>query len=218
MKFFLDTANIDEIKQVASMGILDGVTTNPTLVSREKGAGTFKEMIAQICEIVDGPVSAEVVSMDAKGMLDEAHELAKIHPNVYIKIPMIREGLKAVKVLSSEGIKTNVTLCFSASQAWLAAKAGASLISPFVGRVDDISGVGMDIIRDIRIIYDNYGYETEILAASLRHPLHIVEAALIGSDIVTMPYKVFDQLFNHPLTDIGLKQFLADWDKVKDHV
>lgn len=218
MKFFLDTANIDEIKQVASMGILDGVTTNPTLVSREKGAGTFKEMIAQICEIVDGPVSAEVVSMDAKGMLDEAHELAKIHPNVYIKIPMIREGLKAVKVLSSEGIKTNVTLCFSASQAWLAAKAGASLISPFVGRVDDISGVGMDIIRDIRIIYDNYGYETKILAASLRHPLHIVEAALIGSDIVTMPYKVFDQLFNHPLTDIGLKQFLADWDKVKDHV
>ncbi len=218
MKFFLDTANIDEIKLAASMGILDGVTTNPTLVSREKGAGTFKEMIAQICEIVDGPVSAEVVSTDAKSMLDEAHELAKISENVYIKIPMIREGLKAVKVLSSEGIKTNVTLCFSASQAWLAAKAGATLISPFVGRVDDISGVGMDIIRDIRIIYDNYGYETEILAASLRHPLHLVEAALIGADISTMPYKVFDQLFNHPLTDIGLKQFLADWDKVKDHV
>jgi len=218
MKFFLDTANIDEIKQAASMGILDGVTTNPTLVAKEGGSVTFKEMIAQICEIVDGPVSAEVVSTDSKGMLDEAHELAKIHSNVYVKIPLIKEGLKAVKVLSSEGIKTNVTLCFSPSQALMAAKAGATLISPFVGRVDDISGVGMDIIRDIRIIYDNYGFETEILAASLRHPLHLVEAALIGADIATMPFKVFDQLLSHPLTDIGLKRFLEDWDKVKDRV
>ena len=216
MKFFLDTANIQEIKQAASMGILDGVTTNPTLVSREEGK--FKDNLVQICEIVNGPVSAEVVSTEAEGMLREAHELVKLHPNIYIKIPMLREGLKAVKALSSEGIKTNVTLCFTASQALMAAKAGATLMSPFVGRVDDISGVGMDIIQDIRTIYDNYGFETEILAASLRHPLHVVEAALIGADVATMPYKVFDQLFNHPLTDIGLDRFLADWDKVKDRV
>ncbi len=216
MKFFLDTANVDEIRQAASMGILDGVTTNPTLVSREEGK--FKDNLVQICEIVNGPVSAEVVSTEAEGMLSEARDLAGLHSNIYVKIPMIREGLKAVKTLSSEGIRTNVTLCFSASQALMAAKAGATLISPFVGRVDDISGVGMDIIQDIRTIYDNYGFETEILAASLRHPLHVVEAALIGADIATMPYKVFDQLFNHPLTDIGLERFLADWDKVKDRV
>lgn len=216
MKFFLDTANLDEIKQAASMGILDGVTTNPTLVSKEEGK--FKDIILEICEVVNGPVNAEVVSTNFDGMIKEAHELVSLHPNIYVKIPMIREGLKAVKALSSEGIKVNVTLCFSASQALMAAKAGATFISPFVGRVDDISGIGMEIISDIRNIYDNYGFETEILAASLRHPVHVVEAALIGADIATMPYKVFDQLFNHPLTDVGLKRFLDDWEKVKDRV
>ncbi|RMF69135.1 MAG: fructose-6-phosphate aldolase [Calditrichaeota bacterium] len=214
MKFFLDTANLDEIKQAASMGILDGVTTNPTLVSKEEGR--FKDILLNICEVVDGPVSAEVVATEVDGMLKEARELAALHPNIYVKIPMTRDGLKAVKTLSEEGIRTNVTLCFSPSQALMAAKAGATFISPFVGRVDDISGVGMEIVSDIRTIYDNYGFTTEILAASLRHPLHVVEAALIGADIATMPYKVFDQLFNHPLTDIGLKRFLADWEKVKD--
>ncbi len=216
MKFFLDTANIDEIKQAASMGILDGVTTNPTLVSKENRK--FKDLLLEICEVVHGPVSAEVVATEFDGMVKEARELAALHPNIYVKIPMIREGLKAVKTLTEEGIKTNVTLCFSPSQALMAAKAGASFISPFVGRVDDISGVGMEIIRDIRTIYDNYGFETEILAASLRHPMHVVDSALIGADIATMPYKVFDQLFNHPLTDIGLKRFLSDWEKVKDRV
>ncbi|MFQ5751241.1 MAG: fructose-6-phosphate aldolase [bacterium] len=216
MKFFLDTANIDEIKQAASMGILDGVTTNPTLVSREKGK--FKDILLNICEVVDGPVSAEVVATDCDGMVKEARDLASLHPNIYVKIPMIREGLKAVKTLSAEGIHVNVTLCFSPSQALMAAKAGATFVSPFVGRVDDISGVGMDIITDIRTIFDNYDFQTEILAASLRHPLHIVEAALIGADVATMPYKVFDQLFNHPLTDVGLKRFLEDWEKVKDRV
>lgn len=216
MKFFLDTANFDEIKQAASMGILDGVTTNPSLVAKEKGK--FKDILLNICEVVDGPVSAEVVATDYDHMLKEARDLAALHPNIYVKIPMIREGLKAVKTLSGEGIHINVTLCFSPSQALMAAKAGATFVSPFVGRVDDISGVGMDIIADIRTIFDNYGFETEILAASLRHPLHIVEAAMIGADIATMPYKVFDQLFNHPLTDIGLKRFLDDWEKVKDRV
>ncbi len=216
MKFFLDTANLDEIKQAVSMGILDGVTTNPSLVAKEKRK--FKDLLLEICEVVKGPVNAEVVSINFDGMMKEAHDLVKLHPNIYVKIPMIREGLKAVKACASEGIRTNVTLCFSATQALMAAKAGASFISPFVGRVDDISGVGMDIISDIRTIYDNYGFKTEILAASLRHPVHVLEAALIGADIGTMPFKVFDQLFNHPLTDIGLKGFLADWEKVKNQV
>lgn len=216
MKFFLDTANLDEIKNASSMGILDGVTTNPSLVAKEDAK--FKDLIVEICEIVDGPVSAEVVATDTEGMLAEAGELAILHPNVYVKIPLTRNGLKAVKALSSDGIKTNVTLCFSATQALLAAKAGATLISPFVGRVDDISSNGMDIISDIRTIYDNYGFKTEILAASLRHPIHVLEAALIGADIATLPYKVFDQLFNHPLTESGLARFLADWEKVKDRV
>ena len=216
MKFFLDTANLDEIKQAASMGILDGVTTNPSLVAKEEGK--FKDILMDICEVVDGPVNAEVVATEFDGMMKEARDLAKLHPNIYVKIPMIREGLKAVKACSDEGIRTNVTLCFSPSQALMAAKAGASFVSPFVGRVDDISGVGMDIIADIRTIFDNYGFETEILAASLRHPLHVVEAALIGADIATMPHKVFDQLFNHPLTDNGLKRFLEDWEQVKDRV
>jgi len=216
MKFFLDTANIDEIKQAASMGILDGVTTNPTLVAKEQGK--FKDNLIKICEVVNGPVSAEVVATDFDGMVKEARDLASLHSNIYVKIPMTREGLKAVKALSSEGIHVNVTLCFSPSQALMAAKAGAAFVSPFVGRVDDISGVGMDIISDIRIIFNNYNFDTEILAASLRHPLHVVESALIGADIATMPYKVFDQLFNHPLTDIGLKRFLDDWEKVKERV
>jgi transaldolase len=217
MKFFLDTANVDEIRQAASMGILDGVTTNPSLVAKEKG-GKFKDMLLKICEIVNGPVNAEVVSTNFDGMMKEGRELAGLHPHIYVKIPMIREGLKAVKALTAEGIRTNVTLCFSATQALMAAKAGATFISPFVGRVDDISGIGMEIIADIRTIYDNYGFKTEILAASLRHPVHVLEAARIGADIGTMPYKVFDQLFNHPLTDLGLKGFLADWEKVKDSV
>ncbi|MCG8607433.1 fructose-6-phosphate aldolase [bacterium] len=216
MKFFLDTANLDEIKQAASMGILDGVTTNPSLVAKE--SGKFKDNLLSICDVVNGPVNAEVVATEFDAMVREGRELAALHPNIHVKIPMIREGLKAVKALSSEGIRVNVTLCFSASQALMAAKAGATFISPFVGRVDDISGVGMDIIADIRAIYDNYGFKTEILAASLRHPQHVVEAALIGADIATLPYKVFDQLFNHPLTDIGLKRFLDDWEKVKDQV
>lgn len=216
MKFFLDTANLDEIKQAASMGILDGVTTNPSLVAKENRK--FKDLVLDICEVVSGPVSAEVVNTDFAGMLKEAHELAALHPNIHVKIPMTREGLKAVKALSDDDIRVNVTLCFSPSQALMAAKAGATFISPFVGRVDDISGVGMDIVSDIRRIYDNYGFTTEILAASLRHPLHVVEAALIGADIATMPYKVFDQLFNHPLTDIGLKRFLDDWEQVKDRL
>lgn len=216
MKFFLDTANLDEIKQAASMGILDGVTTNPSLVAKE--GGKFKDILMNICDVVKGPVSAEVVSTNFDEMMKEGRELAGLHPNIYVKIPMIREGLKAVKALSSEGIRVNVTLCFSACQALIAAKAGAAFISPFVGRVDDISGVGMDIIADIRTIYDNYNFETEILAASLRHPPHVVQAALIGADIATLPYKVFDQLFDHPLTDIGLKRFLGDWEKVKDQL
>ncbi|RMD93260.1 MAG: fructose-6-phosphate aldolase [Calditrichaeota bacterium] len=216
MKFFLDTANIEEIRQAASMGILDGVTTNPTLISKEEGK--FKDILLSICEIVDGPVNAEVVATDYKGMIEEAHDLANLHPNIVVKIPMIREGLKAVKTLSGEGIRTNVTLCFSPSQALMAAKAGATFVSPFIGRVDDISGAGMNIIADIRTIYDNYGFETEILAASLRHPMHVVEAALIGADVATMPFKVFDQLINHPLTDIGLKRFLEDWEKVKERI
>lgn len=216
MKIFLDTANFEEIKQASSMGILDGVTTNPTLVAREKGK--FKDILLNICEVVDGPVNAEVLATDFDGMMKEGRDLAKLHPNIYVKIPFIREGLKAVKALSSEGIRVNVTLCFSSSQALMAAKAGAAFISPFVGRVDDISGVGMDMISEIRTIYDNYSFKTEILAASLRHPLHVVQSALIGADIATMPYKVFDQLFDHPLTDIGLKRFLDDWEKVKDQV
>lgn len=217
MKLFLDSTNIDEIKHAASMGILDGVTTNPTLIYREKSDQSFKDIITHICSLVDGPVSAEVISLDTQGMLDEAHELEKIADNVYIKVPMTREGIKAVSILSSEGIRTNVTLCFSINQAWLAAKAGATLISPFVGRMDDSSkkeGKGMDLVRDIRTMYDNYGYTTEILVASIRSHLHVSEAALIGADIVTLPYKIFKHLFNHPLTGSGLAQFLSDWNKI----
>jgi len=214
MKFFIDTANLDEIREAAELGILDGVTTNPSLVAKEKYDISFKDLIKEICKVVPGPVSAEVVSTDVEGMMNEAHDLAKIASNVVVKIPLIKDGLKAVKRLKAEGIKTNVTLCFSASQALLAAKAGASFISPFIGRLDDISQEGMELIEQIVTIYGNYGFDTEVLVASVRHPIHVVQAALLGADIVTMPFKVIDQLIKHPLTDIGLQKFLADWKKV----
>ena len=211
MKFFIDTARIEEIKEAASLGILDGVTTNPSLVS--KTGKDFRKLLDEILEIVDGPVSAEVIATDYGGILKEARELSKIHRNIVVKVPLIKEGLKAVRTLSEEGVRTNVTLCFSASQALLAAKAGASYISPFVGRLDDISTNGMDLISQIVQIYRNYNYETEILVASIRHPLHLVEAALIGADVCTMPFAVINKLFNHPLTDVGLDKFLNDWKK-----
>ncbi|MBL1212302.1 MAG: fructose-6-phosphate aldolase [Ignavibacteriae bacterium] len=211
MKFFIDTANIDEIKEAAALGILDGVTTNPSLVAKE--GKNFRELLDEIIQIVDGPISAEVVSTDYEGILKEGRELAAINKNIVVKVPLIKEGLKAVKTFSGEGIKTNVTLCFSPTQALLAAKAGASYISPFVGRLDDISNAGMDLVSQIITIYDNYGYETEVLVASIRHPLHLVEAAEMGADVATMPFGVIDKLFNHPLTDIGLEKFLSDWKK-----
>ncbi len=211
MKFFIDTANIDEIKKAHALGMVDGVTTNPSLVAKEPRP--FIEILKEICALVDGPVSAEVISLDAEGMVAEARELVKIANNIVIKIPMIEEGLKAVKILSSEGIKTNVTLIFSASQALLAAKAGASYVSPFVGRLDDISINGLDLIADIMSILRNYGFATEVIVASVRSPMHVVESALLGADIATIPYKVIAQLAKHPLTDIGMQQFLADWEK-----
>jgi transaldolase len=214
MKFFIDTANIEEIRQAASLGVLDGVTTNPTLVAREKR--NFRELITEICSIVDGPISAEVVSLETDGMIKEAESLAEIHENITIKLPLTLDGLKACRHLSEDGVKTNMTLVFSSPQAILAAKAGATFVSPFVGRLDDISSSGMDLIEEIVSIYDNYGFPTEVLVASVRHPLHVVEAALIGADVVTMPFKVIEQLAKHPLTDRGIDQFLADWDKVKD--
>ncbi|MEK6815528.1 MAG: fructose-6-phosphate aldolase [Nitrospirota bacterium] len=216
MKIFLDTANIDEIRDAASLGVVDGVTTNPSLIAKE--GRDFEEVIREICAIVDGPISAEVISTEAKGMVAEARKLTKIHPNVTIKIPMIAEGLKATKILAAEGIKTNVTLVFSASQALLAAKAGATFVSPFVGRLDDVSHEGMDIIAQIVQIYDNYGYETEIIVASVRHPLHAVVAAQMGAHVATIPPKILMQMIKHPLTDVGLKNFLADWEKVPKKV
>jgi transaldolase len=213
MKFFIDTANVKEIREAASLGILDGVTTNPSLVARE--GKDFHSVLREIVSIVNGPISAEVVATDKEEMLVEGRELAQIHPNIVVKVPVTMSGLQACKALRTEGIKVNVTLCFSPSQALLAAKAGASYISPFVGRLDDISHDGMELIAQIRTIYDNYGFETEILAASLRHPRHVVESALAGADVVTMPFKVVTQLMKHPLTDIGLKNFMADWKKLK---
>jgi len=213
VKIFIDTANIEEIRQMNKLGIIDGVTTNPTLISKEKG--DFKSIIKEITEIVDGPISAEVISLDAEGMVDEARPLSRIHKNINIKIPLTQEGLKAVKILSRERIKTNVTLCFSASQALLAAKAGATFISPFIGRLDDISHDGMMLVKDIKEIYSNYGFKTEIIVASVRHPLHVLMAAKIGADIATIPYKVLKQMVTHPLTDIGIEKFLKDWEKVK---
>ncbi len=213
MKFFIDSANINEIKEAASLGILDGVTTNPSLVAKE--GKDFKTLLREICAIVDGPISAEVVSTDFDGMMKEARDLAKIHKNIVIKVPLIKEGLKAVKALKSEGIRTNVTLCFSPNQALMAAKAGAYFISPFIGRLDDISTDGMELIRQVVTIYRNYGYTTEVLVASVRHPLHVVEAAMIGAHVCTIPFKVIDQLIKHPLTDLGLERFLADWKKLQ---
>jgi transaldolase len=212
MKFFLDTANVKEIQEAADMGVLDGVTTNPSLVSKE--GRPFRTILDEICRIVNGPISAEVVSVDMDGMLKEGRELAKIHKNIVVKLPTILEGLKACKRLTGEGTRVNMTLAFSPSQALLAAKAGASYISPFIGRLDDVSQSGMEIIRQIKTIYGNYGYKTEILAASIRHPMHIVEAALAGADVATMPFSVIQQLVRHPLTDVGLKKFLSDWERV----
>jgi transaldolase len=212
MKFFLDTANIDEIRNAADYGLIDGVTTNPSLVSKE--GRDFKEIILEITRIVDGPISAEVVSTDAAGILREAYDLAKLHKNIVVKIPMIKEGMKALKQLSKDGIRTNVTLVFSPMQALIAAKLGATYVSPFVGRLDDISTVGMDLIQDLVQIFANYSFDTQILVASCRNPLHVREAALLGAHVATIPYKVLEQLLQHPLTDIGLERFLKDWEKV----
>lgn len=214
MKLFIDTANVDEIREINEWGVICGVTTNPSLIARE--GKVFEEVVKEITSIVDGPISAEVISLEKEGMLKEARELAKIHPNIIIKIPMTKEGLKAVKVLNSEGIKTNVTLIFSASQALLAARAGARYVSPFVGRLDDISNEGMDIIKDIVQIFDLHGIDTEIIAASIRHPIHVLDAAKAGAHIVTAPYKVFLQMVEHPLTKIGIDKFLKDWSSLGD--
>lgn len=211
MKFFIDTANVDEIKKALALGMVDGVTTNPSLVSKE--ARPFPDILKEICSLVEGPVSAEVIGLEAGGMVREARELVKIADNIVIKIPMLEEGLKAVRLLFAEGIKTNVTLVFSAAQALLAAKAGATFVSPFVGRLDDIGQSGMELISDIMTIYRNYGFTTEIIVASVRHPMHVLDAARIGADIATIPYKVIAQLARHPLTDRGIQQFLADWEK-----
>src|SRR3954454_2743558 len=212
MKIFLDTANLDELRKAADWGIVDGVTTNPSLIAKE--GKPIEEQIARICDIVDGDISAEVVSTVAEDMVSEGRKLAAIHKNVVVKLPLTRDGIKACSALSKEGIRLNVTLCFSAAQALLAAKAGAYIISPFVGRLDDIGAVGMDLIRQITQIYKNYGYKTQVLAASLRSPTHVIDSALAGAHIGTMPFKVLDMLFNHPLTDKGLDQFLKDWGKV----
>ncbi len=213
MKFFIDTANVDEIRDAHAMGMVDGVTTNPTLIA--KSGRNFREVIEEICEIVDGPVSAEAVSLDADGMIAEARDLAKIHKNIVVKIPMTIDGLKAVGVLSGEGIATNVTLVFSSLQALMAAKAGATYVSPFVGRLDDLAADGMEIIEQIATIFNNYGFQTEIIVASIRNPIHVLESALIGADIATIPYDVIRKLASHPLTDKGIQAFLADWDKRK---
>lgn len=212
MKLFIDTADIGEIKEAQKMGVLDGVTTNPSLVA--KTGRKFEDVLRDICDVVDGPISAETVTLEADSIMKEARHLAAIHKNIVVKIPLIAEGLKAVKTCAKEGIRTNVTLCFSANQALLAAKAGASYVSPFVGRLDDVTAVGMDLIRQIRTIYDNFDFETEILVASVRSPIHVLEAALIGADVATIPFSVIKQLVQHPLTDIGLKKFLDDWKKV----
>jgi transaldolase len=213
MDLYIDTANLDEISKAAAMGVLDGVTTNPSLVAAE--GVDFHTRLKEICRIVKGPVSAEVVSIDHDGMIAEAESLITIAENIVIKLPCIEEGLKACKTLADRGVRTNMTLCFQPLQALLVAKAGAFLVSPFVGRVDDVSGDGMDLIQQIRTIYDNYGFQTKILAASIRHPMHLVQSAMIGADVATVPFKVIQQMMKHPLTDAGLKKFLEDWDKTK---
>ena len=212
MKFFIDTADVNEIREANALGLVDGVTTNPSLIA--KSGRKFEEVIKEIAGIVDGPISAEVISLEHEGMVKEADELVKIHKNIVIKLPMTAEGLKATKTLSSKGIKTNVTLIFSPLQALLAAKAGATYVSPFVGRLDDISQNGMGIVEEIRTIFDNYGYDTEIIVASIRNPIHVLDSALIGADVATIPYSVMMQLAKHPLTDAGIKKFLEDWEKV----
>lgn len=217
MKFFIDTADLDEIKEANDLGVLDGVTTNPSLCAKV-GVQDFEGHIAKICEIVDGDVSAEVISTEYADIVAEGRKIASIADNVVVKVPLIKDGIKAIKTFSEEGIKTNCTLCFSASQALIAAKAGATYISPFIGRLDDISSDGMNLIADIRLIYDNYGLETEILAASIRHPMHLVESARLGADVATMPLSVIVGLLKHPLTDIGLEKFLADWDKLQESI
>ena len=213
MKFFIDTANVKEIREAASLGVVDGVTTNPSLIAKE--GRDFKQVLAEICSIVDGPISAEAVSLKAEEMVAEGVELAKIHKNIVVKLPMTKDGLKATKVLAGQGIKVNMTLVFSPSQALLAAKVGASYASPFVGRLDDISHYGMDLVRQIIAIYDNYGFATEVIVASVRNPLHVVDAALAGAHIATIPFSVIDQLVKHPLTDSGIEKFLADWKKLE---
>ena len=212
MKIFIDTANVKEIKEASTLGLIDGVTTNPTLMSKE--ARDPQQVLKEICALVSGPVSAEVISLESAGMVNEARELVKIAKNIVVKVPLTKEGLKAVKVLSGEGIKTNVTLCFSPTQALLAAKAGASYISPFIGRLDDIAQEGINLIRDIKKIYDNYGFKTQIIVASVRNPVHVADAALIGADIATIPFSVIEQLIRHPLTDIGITRFLEDYKKI----
>jgi len=214
MKLFIDTANLEEIQKAHEMGVLDGVTTNPTLLSREKAEP--EDQLKKICDIVKGPVSAEVTGLEKEKMLKEARELAKIADNIVIKLPCTVEGLKATAALYAEGIKTNLTLCFSPAQALLVAKAGATYVSPFVGRLDDISTEGINLVNDIRLIYDNYGFETEIIVASVRHPLHVLDSARIGADIATVPFAVISKLMKHPLTDIGIERFLSDWKKLKD--
>lgn len=211
MKFFIDTANIEEIKEANSMGMADGVTTNPTLIAREKG--NFEDIIKEICKIVDGPISAEVISLDTEGMLKEARHLASIHKNIIVKIPMTMDGIKATRRLSEEGIKTNVTLIFSPLQALMAAKAGATYVSPFIGRLDDISNEGLLLVEQIVEIFNNYAFDTELIVASIRNPLHVLDAALMGADIATIPFKVLSKFASHPLTDKGIKAFLDDWNK-----
>ena len=215
MKFFVDTANLEEIREANDMGVLDGVTTNPSLVKAE-GNVDFHERVLRICEIVDGDVSAEVTATEFDGMMEEAHTLAQIHDNVVVKIPLIKAGIKALRALDEEGIRTNCTLCFSPTQALLAAKAGADYISPFIGRIDDISSDGMTLIEEIRQIYDNYDFDTDILAASIRHPTHVKRSALAGADVATMPFETLTKLLDHPLTDRGLERFLADWDDYQE--
>lgn len=214
MKLFIDTANINEIKQAASWGVISGVTTNPSLVAKE--GRDFREVVNEICSIVDGPISAEVVSLDADGMVKEAREIARWHRNIIIKLPLTEEGIKACKVLTAEKIKTNVTLCFSANQALMAALAGATYVSPFIGRLDDVGQDGLALIAEIVQIFDNYGFDTEIITASVRHPLHVTEAAKLGSHIATVPFKILQQMFKHPLTDVGIEKFLADWKGLKE--